>query len=85
MASYTDAVSDKWTADEPAGSLSQTDVVIRGIKDMIIRGDLGPGDRLPVEKELAGTFGVSRGPLREGVRALVLLGVLGTRRAAART
>lgn len=68
------------TADGPGGSLSQTDVVIQGIKAMIIRGDLGPGDRLPVEKELAEAFGVSRGPLREGVRALVLLGVLGTRR-----
>ena len=68
------------TADGPDGSLSQTDVVIQGIRAMIVRGDLGPGDRLPVEKDLAEAFGVSRGPLREGVRALVLLGVLGTRR-----
>jgi len=73
-------VSDEPIADQLEGSLSQTDVVIQGIKDMIIRGELGPGDRLPVEKDLAVTFGVSRGPLREGVRALVLLGVLGTRR-----
>ena len=73
-------MSDEPIADQLEGSLSQTDVVIQGIKDMIIRGELGPGDRLPVEKDLAVTFGVSRGPLREGVRALVLLGVLGTRR-----
>jgi len=73
-------MSDEWSAEEPESLLSQTDVVIQGIKDMIIRGDLGPGDRLPIEKDLAAAFGVSRGPLREGVRALVLLGVLGTRR-----
>lgn len=58
---------------------SQTDVVIQGIKDMLTRGDLGPGTRLPIEKELAAELGVSRGSLREGVRALVALGVLETR------
>ena len=73
-------MSDEWSPEEPENLLSQTDVVIQGIKDMIIRGELGPGDRLPIEKDLAAEFGVSRGPLREGVRALVLLGVLGTRR-----
>lgn len=73
-------MSDEWTDDASAEGLSQTDVVIRGIKDMITSGELGPGDRLPVEKELAARFAVSRGPLREGVRALVVLGVLGTRR-----
>ena len=73
-------MSDEWNAGEPESLFSQTDVVIQGIKDMIISGELGPGDRLPIEKDLAAAFGVSRGPLREGVRALVLLGVLGTRR-----
>ena len=73
-------MSDEWNSEEPENLLSQTDVVIEGIKDMIISGELGPGDRLPIEKDLAAAFGVSRGPLREGVRALVLLGVLGTRR-----
>ncbi|GAA1614752.1 FadR/GntR family transcriptional regulator [Actinoplanes couchii] len=65
---------------DPDDGRSQTDVVIEGIKAMITGGQLGPGDRLPVEKELAARLGVSRGPLREGVRALVILGVLGTRR-----
>lgn len=64
----------------PHPTASQTDVVIEGIKQMILSGELGPGSRLPVEKDLAARLGVSRGPLREGVRALVLLGVLGTRR-----
>lgn len=55
---------------------SQTDVVIDGIKDLLTRGELAPGSRLPTEKDLAALFGVSRGSLREGVRALAALGVL---------
>jgi GntR family transcriptional regulator, transcriptional repressor for pyruvate dehydrogenase complex len=55
---------------------SQTDVVIEGIKDLLTSGELAPGSRLPTEKDLAAQFGVSRGSLREGVRALAALGVL---------
>ncbi len=62
-----------------AGGGSQTDVVLRGIKRMITGGQLGPGARLPIEKDLAIEFGVSRGSLREGVRALCIMGVLETR------
>jgi DNA-binding FadR family transcriptional regulator len=58
---------------------SQTDVVIRGIKRMIVGGRLSAGSRLPIEKDLAEEFGISRGPLREGVRALCIMGVLETR------
>lgn len=67
------------TEETSAGARSQTDVVIDGIKDMLTRGELRPGSRLPVEKDLAAQLGVSRGPLREGVRALAALGVLDTR------
>jgi DNA-binding FadR family transcriptional regulator len=59
--------------------VSQTDVVIEGIRQMIIDGQLRPGDRLPVEKDLGAALGVSRNPLREGVRALSMMGVLETR------
>jgi GntR family transcriptional regulator, transcriptional repressor for pyruvate dehydrogenase complex len=65
--------------DRPPPIASQTDVVVDGIKSMIIRGQLGPGARLPREKDLALELNVSRGPLREGVRALCLMGVLETR------
>ncbi len=58
---------------------SQTDAVLQGIKQMITTGTLGPGSRLPIEKDLAETLGVSRGSLREGVRALCIMGVLETR------
>ncbi|TDW24387.1 FadR/GntR family transcriptional regulator [Kribbella kalugense] len=62
-----------------APGVSQTDVVVESIRQMIVEGRLRPGDRLPVEKDLAAAFGVSRNPLREGVRALSMMGVLETR------
>lgn len=62
--------------------MSRTDEVVDGVKRMILAGELRPGDQLPVEKDLAATLGVSRGSLREGVRALSILGVLDTRQGA---
>lgn len=59
--------------------MSRTDDVINSIKHMILAGELRPGERLPVEKELAETLAVSRGSLRESVRALSILGILNTR------
>ncbi len=66
-------------SDRPVAAPSQTDVVIDGVKQLIIDGALQAGQRLPIEKDLAAQLGVSRGSLREGVRALALLGVLETR------
>ncbi|MCU1527582.1 MAG: GntR domain protein [Frondihabitans sp.] len=62
--------------------MSQTDVVVFGIKKMILDGSLAPGDRLPREKDLSVDLAVSRSSLREGVRALSLMGVLETRQGA---
>ena len=59
--------------------MSRTDDVVNGIKRMILAGKLRPGERLPVERDLAETLGVSRGSLREGVRALSILGVVNAR------
>jgi len=58
---------------------SQTDIVIDEIKKMLLSGVLSSGSRLPIEKELALQLGVSRGSLREGVRALAALGILETK------
>ncbi len=65
--------------EEPPRSLSQTDLVLYGIKKMITDGHLKAGSRLPNEKGLAEELGTSRGSLREGVRALCIMGVLETR------
>jgi DNA-binding FadR family transcriptional regulator len=59
--------------------MSRTEDVVNGIKRMIISGELLPGERLPSEKDLSESLGVSRGPLREGVQALSSLGILESR------
>ncbi len=49
------------------------------LRDLIRSGDLGPGDRLPVERVLAVQLGVSRSTLREGIRSLRSTGLLHAR------
>ncbi len=56
-----------------------TDEAIEKIKEMIVSGELRPGDRLPREADLAGRLGLSRNSLREAVKALSLIHVLDVR------
>lgn len=60
--------------------MAVTDESIAGIKRMIVSGELGPGDRLPPEKELSERLGLSRSSLREAVKALEVIRVLDVRR-----
>src|SRR5438034_10642790 len=55
---------------------SVTDDAIDKIRERIVSGAWGPGDRLPKESELAAELGLSRNSLREAVRALSQLRVL---------
>src|SRR5664279_5164959 len=59
---------------------SLTDDAIDQIKQMIVAGRLRPGDRLPREQDLAELLGLSRGTLREAVRALTAMKVVDVRR-----
>ena len=59
--------------------MSVTDQAIEKIKEMIISGELHPGDRLPRESDLAQRLGLSRSSLREAVRALSLVRILDVR------
>jgi GntR family transcriptional regulator, transcriptional repressor for pyruvate dehydrogenase complex len=54
--------------------------VTQQIRLLIADRELGRGDRLPSERDLAVTLGVSRPALREGLRRLVDVGVLEPRR-----
>ncbi|WP_447001902.1 FadR/GntR family transcriptional regulator [Saccharothrix isguenensis] len=56
-----------------------TDEAIEKIKGMIVSGELGPGDKLPREADLAERLGLSRNSLREAVKALSLIRVLDVR------
>jgi GntR family transcriptional regulator, transcriptional repressor for pyruvate dehydrogenase complex len=48
------------------------------LREFIVNGTLSPGDRLPVEAELASVFGVSRSTIREALRLLSSRGLIYT-------
>jgi GntR family transcriptional repressor for pyruvate dehydrogenase complex len=50
--------------------------VVSRLRDMMQRGELSPGDRLPPERDLAKMLGVSRPTLRAGIRSLATVGIL---------
>ena len=56
-----------------------SDAVMRQIEELILRGILRPGERLPAERELADRLGVSRPSLREAISNLQSVGLLATK------
>ena len=64
-------------------SISQQ--VMDHILNLVDRGELRPGDRLPPEREFAASLGISRVPLREAISALCILGVLEKRQGSGTT
>src|SRR5712691_842855 len=56
--------------------------VVDHVRRLIEAGRLGPGDRLPPERELAQKIGVSRPSLRSGLRSLQAMGVVRARQGA---
>lgn len=56
-----------------------SNAVQRQIEDLILRGILRPGERLPSERELSDRLGVSRPSLREAISALQERGLLDSR------
>jgi GntR family transcriptional repressor for pyruvate dehydrogenase complex len=56
--------------------------VVDHVRREIEAGRLGPGDRLPPERELAQQMGVSRPSLRSGLRTLTAMGIIHARRGA---
>lgn len=51
------------------------DTLVSHLRELILRGELRPGDKLP-EQLLCERFGVSRTPMREAVKVLAAEGVL---------
>jgi DNA-binding FadR family transcriptional regulator len=57
-----------------------TDVVESRISTMIIKGAIGPGEKLPTEKELSDQFNVSIVSIREALRGLQVAGLIQKKR-----
>lgn len=64
---------------EPIGHESLADAVVSQIEDLIAAGILKQGRRLPSERDLAETLGVSRPKLREALQVLEERGLVTTK------
>lgn len=67
------------TTKRAAGNGPTTEQVVAQVHELIKRGRLRPGDRLPPEREFARQLGISRPSLRAGLRSLIAMGVLRAR------
>ena len=52
------------------------ELVVRHVRELIVRGNLRPGQRLPTERELVRDIGVSRTSVRAGLQTLAAKGLL---------
>ncbi len=68
--------------DAPPEAASARDKVVEHVRRLIETGALGPGDRLPGERDLAHELGLSRPSVRSGLEALEAIGVVVSRRGA---
>jgi GntR family transcriptional repressor for pyruvate dehydrogenase complex len=74
--------SDRRTNARSDGETAAGAQVVDHVRREIEAGRLGPGDRLPPERELAQQMGVSRPSLRSGLRTLTAMGIIHARRGA---
>jgi GntR family transcriptional repressor for pyruvate dehydrogenase complex len=70
------SVSSVASKIRPVTKTSISEDIAAQIIDLISRGELQPGQRLPSERELCEHFGASRSSLREALRCLSIVGVL---------
>ena len=61
---------------------NSSEEVVTRLRQMIQRGELNHGDRLPPERDLAKILGVSRPTLRAGIRSLAAVGILQSKQGA---
>jgi GntR family transcriptional regulator, transcriptional repressor for pyruvate dehydrogenase complex len=72
-------LSDGAAAEGTARPKPATDQAVGAIMNLLTSGELGPGDRLPTERDLALRLGVSRSTIREAIRGLEMMRVLQVR------
>jgi GntR family transcriptional regulator, transcriptional repressor for pyruvate dehydrogenase complex len=66
------------TSLAPIAFQQRHDLIQQRLKEYIVQNCLQPGDRLPTEEVLASQLGVSRTAIREALRGLEALGMLGS-------
>ncbi len=64
---------------KPVERATVSEKIARRIIELINKGKLQPGDKLPSERHLMEQLHVSRSPIREALRSLSLIGLLETR------
>jgi GntR family transcriptional repressor for pyruvate dehydrogenase complex len=64
---------------EPIRPKKISEEIVHQIKQLISKGELKPGDRIPSERELAQMLGVSRPSVREAIMVLEAMGFLESR------
>jgi GntR family transcriptional regulator, transcriptional repressor for pyruvate dehydrogenase complex len=62
--------------DLPFSQASVADSLAAVLENLIVKGRIAPGTRLPPERELAALVGISRGSLREAIHELKLKGLV---------
>lgn len=65
---------------KPIKRIEVGEQVFEQLKELLINGDWGPGDKIPSENELADKFNVSRITVRQALQRLGTLGLVETRR-----
>ncbi len=78
----SEANQDKFTTIISEKNGTTAEEVVTRLREMIQRGELASGDRLPPERDLAKLLGVSRPTLRAGIRSLSAVGILQSRQGA---
>lgn len=65
--------------EQPLERVSVADQAVTAIKDMIISGELQPGQTLPAERQLAQLLEISRPTLRQAIGALSAMNIVESR------
>ncbi|HHV63716.1 MAG TPA: FadR family transcriptional regulator [Peptococcaceae bacterium] len=64
---------------KPIKTKKKYEEIVNQIKQLVIEGQIKPGDKLPSERHLVESFKVSRASIREALSALEIMGVLEVR------
>lgn len=64
------------TLNKLNGTNSLYHQIIDNIRELVLKGKLKAGEKLPSERELAEMYGVSRVPVREALKTLEFLGIV---------